>query len=386
MLLGVVALNAGKKIQYDGANMKITQRAGLRRAAEAQISRRLGIEPRSIRLCTPTGAPYVISTMPLRVMSGRRMHLTRISMIPLRPGERVGGGTDLAGGQAGLAQRAEDSPGRPGRAGLGDARGPRRRLRRPRRRPCLHAVEQQHRYLDGGDAVDQRVVGLADDRPATAGETVICASRQSGRSMSSGRPSSLPRKLAQLACAAGCGQRHAVHVARDVEACVVDPLLAVHAAAEARQRVEAGIYVVPQAGDGGSGTVELQRPADVQGRLSGLEVKERRVECAEAVWWRHACKKSAGKRIAKGSWLRAEETKRGRPWVRSRWSSSSVCCLAVAITHFGLVLPFRRGPGVRNRDTPRARQGKRRVGLAGLMRCLLLRVLKAYICLGMHPQ
>ena len=60
----------------------------------------------------------------------------------------------------------------------------------------------------------------------------------------------------------------------------------------------------------GGGTVELQRPADMQGRLSGLEVKERRVECAEAVWWRHACKKSAVKRIAKGSRLPAEEIKR----------------------------------------------------------------------------
>jgi hypothetical protein len=54
----------------------------------------------------------------------------------------------------------------------------------------------------------------------------------------------------------------------------------------------------------------------MQGRLSGLEVKERRVECAEAVWWRHACKKSAAKRIAKGSRLSAEEPKEdalGRP-------------------------------------------------------------------------
>ena len=87
-----------------------------------------------------------------------------------------------------------------------------------------------------------------------------------------------------------------MHVARDVEAGVVDPLLAVHAAAEARQRVEAGIDVAPQRGDGGGGAVELQRPADVEGRLSGLEVKKRRVQCAEAVGWRHACKKSAAKR------------------------------------------------------------------------------------------
>ena len=54
MLLGVVALNAGKKIEYDGANMKITQRAGFGCAAEARISRGLGVgaaASRTTRFC-----------------------------------------------------------------------------------------------------------------------------------------------------------------------------------------------------------------------------------------------------------------------------------------------------------------------------------------------
>ena len=74
---------------------------------------------------------------------------------------------------------------------------------------------------------------------------------------------------------------------------VVDPLLALDAAAEARQRVEPSVDVAPQRGDGGGRPVELQRPADVKGRLGGLEVEKRSIQGAEAIGRRHACKKSA---------------------------------------------------------------------------------------------
>ena len=47
MLLGVVALRAGEKIHYDGANMKITNSSEGERSAEARISPRL--EPQGLR-------------------------------------------------------------------------------------------------------------------------------------------------------------------------------------------------------------------------------------------------------------------------------------------------------------------------------------------------
>jgi hypothetical protein len=65
-----------------------------------------------------------------------------------------------------------------------------------------------------------------------------------------------------------------VHVAGDIEPVVVDPLLTVDAPAEPRQSVQARVHVATQGCNGGSRPLELQRPADVQGRLSGLEVKE----------------------------------------------------------------------------------------------------------------
>jgi len=48
--------------------------------------------------------------------------------------------------------------------------------------------------------------------------------------------------------------------------------------------------VPAQRGDRGRRAVELERPADVQGRLRGLEIKERCVESAEAVRGRHAAR------------------------------------------------------------------------------------------------
>ena len=60
MLLGVAALNAGKKIQYDGAEHEDHQRAGLGRAAEAQVPRRLGIVVARSKWAasTPPEAPF----------------------------------------------------------------------------------------------------------------------------------------------------------------------------------------------------------------------------------------------------------------------------------------------------------------------------------------
>ena len=174
-------------------------------------------------------------------------------------------------------------------------------------------AEEQQGDLHRCDPVHERVVGLPDDRPAAAGEPVD-ARQPPQRPIHVERAAEQPAgQRPQLAGSAGGRERHAVHMACDVEARVVDPLLAVHAAPEARQRVQAGVDVAPQRGDGGGRTFELQRPADVQGRLRGLEVKERCVEGAEAIWRGHACKKSAGIRFAKGSWGRAEE-KEGAPW------------------------------------------------------------------------
>jgi hypothetical protein len=134
------------------------------------------------------------------------------------------------------------------------------------------------------------VVRLADDRPSAAGEAVDTGQPPQGPLHVERAPEHAPRQRPQLASAAGRGERHAVHVTCDVEAGVVDPLVAFDAAAEARQCVEAGVDVAPQRGDGGGRALELQGPADMQGCLSGLEIKEGCVESAEAVWLRHAAR------------------------------------------------------------------------------------------------
>ena len=114
--------------------------------------------------------------------------------------------------------------------------------------------------------------------------------RQSGRSMSQPAAQQPARQGAQLAGASWRSERHPVHVARDVEARIVHPLGAVHAPAKARQPVQASVDVTAQRRERRGGAVELQRPADVQGRLSGLEVEERGVQCAEAIGRRHAAR------------------------------------------------------------------------------------------------
>ena len=136
-----------------------------------------------------------------------------------------------------------------------------------------------------------------------------------------------------------------MHVARDVEAWIVDPLLALDAAAEARQRIQAGVDVAPQRGDGGGRSLELQGPADVQGRLGGLEVKKRCVESAEAIGRRHAARSLPESESLKDPGRVSKKPTRAPLRGRPRWSSDlGSRDLLVAPTHIGL-LPFRRGPG-----------------------------------------
>ena len=145
-------------------------------------------------------------------------------------------------------------------------------------------VEQQHRDLDGGDAVDERVVGLPDDGPAVrqaayevdAPQRVVVIERVGEQ---------LARELAQLAGAAGRRHRHRVDVAGDVEGAVVGPVRvaeqrARHAPAEARHALQAGLEVAAQRGERRRASVDADRPADVQLGLLGLEVEERAVERA----------------------------------------------------------------------------------------------------------
>ena len=134
-------------------------------------------------------------------------------------------------------------------------------------------VEQQHRHLDRGDAVDERVVGLAHDRPAAAAQPadeVHPPQRVAGVER---RREQRARQLAQLARARGRRQRQRVHVARDVEAGVVDPMRVAEAEprardapAEARHVLQAPLDVAAQRRQRGRAALDEDRPADVQRR------------------------------------------------------------------------------------------------------------------------
>ena len=252
-----------------------------------------------------------------------------------RTGQRVGGGAHLASPGSSARRStpptvraaARRSPACATRAALAA------RARRPGRRRGLDAVEQQQRDLDRRDPVDQRVVGLADDRPAAAGETVD-ARHAPQRALHVERPAEQPtRQRAQLAGAAGRGERHAVHVARDVEAGVVDPLLALRRGGGSGAARRAGRRCGAAARRRRGRPVELQRPADMQGRLGGLEVEKRSIQGAEAVGRRHACKKSAAKSIAKGSRLPAEELTRAPHWDALVGVETGPRCSTAAVTH-----------------------------------------------------
>ena len=142
-------------------------------------------------------------------------------------------------------------------------------------------VEEQHRHLDRGDPVDERVMGLADDGPSAAAQPadeVHPPQRMAGVQR---RRQQRPRQLAQLARARGRRQRHGVHVARDVEAGVVGPVLVAQAEArardapaEARHVLQAPLDVAAQRRQRGRAALDEDRPAHVQRGLGAVEVEE----------------------------------------------------------------------------------------------------------------
>ena len=142
-------------------------------------------------------------------------------------------------------------------------------------------VEEQHRHLDRRDPVDERVMGLAHDGPAAAAQAadqVHAPQRMGGVQR---RRQQRPRQLAQLARPRGRRQRQGVHVARDVEAGVVGPVLVAQAdarprdaPAKARHVVQASLDVAAQRRQRGRTALDEDRPAHVQRRLGAVEVEE----------------------------------------------------------------------------------------------------------------
>ena len=103
--------------------------------------------------------------------------------------------------------------------------GPRRPLRRQRRRVgrLLLDVEEDGGDVDAGDAVDQRVVALADDREAVAVEALDqpqLPERLAAVELLGEDPR---RQVAQLLLGARRRQRGLAHVVVEVEVGVVDP-------------------------------------------------------------------------------------------------------------------------------------------------------------------
>ena len=142
-------------------------------------------------------------------------------------------------------------------------------------------VEEQHRHLDRGDPVDQRVVGLAHHRPAAAAQAADEVHAPQRMGLVQRRGEQRPRKLAQLARPGGPGQRHGVDVMGDVEAGVVGPVRVAQAEArtrdapaEARHVLQAPLDVAAQRRQRGGRALDEDRPAHVQRRLGAVEVEE----------------------------------------------------------------------------------------------------------------
>ena len=175
------------------------------------------------------------------------------------------------------------------------ARDPRLFGRRRRRRLRRH-VEQDGRDVDAGDPVDERVVGLAEDREAAAFEPLD--------------EPQLPQRLVavellregaagevlELLVAAGRRQRVVLHVVPRVEVRIVDPHRAALAErdereplAVARHEVQARLDVRDQLVVRRRRPVEHHARGDVHVRRGVvLEVQERAVEPGQAVAIGHA--------------------------------------------------------------------------------------------------
>ena len=180
------------------------------------------------------------------------------------------GGQPRPGRQQRRAPRTR-APRTPGRRRIGDRIG--------------LGVEQQRRDLDRGDAVDERVVHLADERPAAARQAVDDAHPPQRSRGIQRRREQHARRGTQLALPAGRRERERADVVRDVERRVVLPAARARrerrrdeAAAQLRHAVQARGEVPAQPAERGRGPVEADRPPDVQRRAVRVEIEERTVE------------------------------------------------------------------------------------------------------------
>ena len=189
----------------------------------------------------------------------------------------------LRAGQA-LAQRVAEQlqvgrfgAGQPGRGGGGRA------LR------LGVEVEEDGGDVDAGDAVDQRVVALADDREAVVAQPLDqpqLPERLAAVELLGEDPR---RQVAQLLLGAGRRQRGLAHVVVEVEVGVVDPDRAplvegdeAQLLAEARDQVQARGDVVAELVVGGRRALEDAGRGDVHVGAGALHVQEGSIESGQS--------------------------------------------------------------------------------------------------------
>ena len=151
-------------------------------------------------------------------------------------------------------------------------------------------VEEDRGYVNPGDAVDERVVALGDEREAPALDLVDQPHLPQRLRAVESLGEHARRQDPQLLHAARGGQRGVADVVAQVEVRVVDPLgpaLAErdHAQllAEAGHQVKARVDVVAQLVVGGGRPLEQGRGGDVHVGGASLEVQERRIEAGQAI-------------------------------------------------------------------------------------------------------
>ena len=194
------------------------------------------------------------------------------------PDHLAGHGRALEQGVAEELDAAWHRPRDPGRVGAGD-----------RRRIGLR-VEQHGDDVDARDAVDERVVGLGQHRPAAALEPLDQPRLPQRLGAVEPLREDAPGELAQLGLAARGGQARVAHVVADVEVGVVDPhraaLLERHLGQPlpvARDEVQARLGLPNQLLVGRRVAREHHARGDVHVRAVALEVQEGGVEPAQAV-------------------------------------------------------------------------------------------------------
>ena len=172
----------------------------------------------------------------------------------------------------------------------------RRRVRGPDRRrmvgPHRHRaeVEQDGREVDAGDAVDERVVGLGDQREPAALEPLDEPHLPQRLGAVERLRVDPRRERAQLRLGPRHRQRGVADVVLEVEARIVDPQRPAgldgregELLAEARDEVEPRADVVREVVVGGRGAVEDHHRADVHVRHRAFLGDERRVDGGQAI-------------------------------------------------------------------------------------------------------